>query len=115
MKVRNDVQVAFRVDRDMKERAEALFDRLGMNMSTALNIFLRKALDEEAIPFSVSTRKTVFGNGYTPDDVTSAFVTAVQNEVADNQRNGHPIARYDAESKRAYLEASDATREYVNE
>jgi antitoxin component of RelBE/YafQ-DinJ toxin-antitoxin module len=32
MKAKNDVQVTIRVDKDMKERAENLFNRLGMKL-----------------------------------------------------------------------------------
>ena len=114
MRVQNDVRVTIRVDKDLKDRADSLFDRLGMNMTTALNVFLRKAVDEEAIPFVIGTKSAVFGNGYTSADITSAFDAAVRNEVAENQRKGHPVARYDAISKRSYLESADGTREYIN-
>jgi DNA-damage-inducible protein J len=61
MKVHNDVRVTVRVDKDLKERAESLFARLGMNMTTALNVFLRKAVDEAAIPFAVSAKSADYG------------------------------------------------------
>jgi len=114
MRVQNDVRVTIRVDKELKDRADSLFDRLGLNMTTALNVFLRKVVDEEAIPFVIGTKSAVFGNGYTSTDITSAFDTAVRNEIADNQRKGHPIARYDAVKMRAFLEFTDGTREYVN-
>lgn len=114
MRVQNDVRVTIRVDKDLKDRAESLFDRLGMNMTTAMNVFLRKAVDEEAIPFVIGAKSAMFGNGYTPADISSAFDIAVRNEISDNQRKGHPVARYDAASKRAYLESADGTREYIN-
>ncbi|MDR2711641.1 MAG: type II toxin-antitoxin system RelB/DinJ family antitoxin [Clostridiales bacterium] len=114
MNVQNDVRVTIRVDKDLKDRAESLFYRLGMNMTTALNVFLRKAVDEEAIPFVVGAKSAVFGNGYTPADITSVFDAAVRDGVAEKQRKGSPVARYDAASKRAYLENADGTREYVN-
>ena len=114
MRVQNDVRVTIRVDKDLKDRAESLFDRLGLNMTTALNVFLRKAVDEEAIPFVVGAKSTVFGNGYTPAAITSAFESAVRNEISDARRKGFPVAGYDANCKQAYLEAPDGTREYVN-
>ena len=113
MEIQNDVRVTFRVEKDLKEQAENLFDRLGMNMSTALNIFLRKAVDEEAIPFPVSTKKSVYGAGYTSAEITEAFSTAVVNEISEKKRDGLPIARYDASSKRAFLQFADGTVEYV--
>ena len=44
-------QVTFRTDETLKKEAEMLFYRMGLNMTTALNIFLRQAVVEQAIPF----------------------------------------------------------------
>ena len=115
MPVQNDARVTIRVDKDLKDRADALFGRLGLNMTTALNVFLRKAVEEEAIPFPVSAKKVTFGAGYTVSDITDAFVSAVQDVTAVKQRDGYAVARYDAPSGRAYLECADGTREYVGE
>jgi len=114
MGVQNDIRVTIRVDKELKESAEVLFERLGMNMSTALNVFLRKAVDESAIPFPISIKPAVIGYSLSPNDVTGAFVAAVENEIAAKKREGIPIAKYDAEKKKAYLELSDGKREYVN-
>ena len=112
MKEQNDTRVTIRVDRDLKERAETLLERMGLNMSTAVNIFLRKTVDESAIPFPVSVKAA--GIGYTTADVTDAFTAAVRDEISEKAGKGFPIARYDAEKKQAYLEKADGTREYVN-
>lgn len=45
--------VNVRVDEDLKRNAEKLFDDLGMNMSTAINIFLRQAVESDGIPFMI--------------------------------------------------------------
>lgn len=114
IKTPDDVRVTFRVDKDLKERAESLFDRLGMNMSTALNVFLRKAVNDEAIPFPVNAKNALVGLGNAPAEITSAFENAVKREIAEHQRNGFPVAGYDKKTRRAYLESTDGTREYVN-
>lgn len=114
MRAQNYIRVTIRVDKDLKESAETLFDRLGMNMSTALNVFLRKAVEEKAIPFSVSTKSTGFGAGYSASDITNAFTAVVISENMEKKSNGLPVARYDPAKKQAYLEAADGTREYVN-
>jgi len=114
MKVQDDVRVTFRVDRALKEKSEILFNHLGLNMSTALNSFLRKAVDESAIPFTISMKNDKIGNGYTSAEITNAFEAAVQQSIEENERAEVPIARYDAERKQAYLEHSDGTREYTN-
>jgi len=46
--------VSIRMDSDLKAQAEALFGELGMNMSTAFNIFARQAVREGRIPFEIS-------------------------------------------------------------
>jgi len=114
MRVQNDIRVTIRVDKELKESAEVLFERLGMNMSTALNVFLRKAVDESAIPFTISTKPAAIGYGLSANEVTGAFVEAVENEIATKKREGIPVAKYDSEKKKAYLELSDGKREYVN-
>jgi DNA-damage-inducible protein J len=45
--------ISIRMDSDVKARADALFAELGMNLSTAFNIFVRQSLREGGIPFKV--------------------------------------------------------------
>ena len=42
-----------RTDKAVKEQAEAIFNELGLNMTTAVNMFLRTAIREHGIPFSL--------------------------------------------------------------
>jgi len=42
-----------RTDKAVKEQAEAIFIELGMSMTTAINLFLRSAIRENGIPFSL--------------------------------------------------------------
>jgi len=109
-----DVRVTVRVDKYLKDNADFLFERLGLNMSVAFNMFLRKAVNDDAIPFPVSTNNSGYGHGLTADYITNAFDAAVQNDIKANQQMGSPIARYDAIKKQAYLELPDGSREYVN-
>ena len=46
--------ISIRVDTDLKNDADKLFNELGLNLSSAVNIFLRQAIREQAIPFNVS-------------------------------------------------------------
>lgn len=46
--------VSIRMDADLKAQADALFGELGMNMSTAFNIFVRQAVREGRIPFEIT-------------------------------------------------------------
>lgn len=42
-----------RTDKDIKDQAEAIFNELGLNMTTAINMFLRTAIREHGIPFDL--------------------------------------------------------------
>ena len=42
-----------RVDANLKQSAEALFADLGLNMSTAITMFLKSAVNHDGIPFEV--------------------------------------------------------------
>ena len=46
--------ISIRMDADLKAQADALFAELGMNLSTAFNIFVRQSLWEGRIPFDIS-------------------------------------------------------------
>ncbi|MDR1134566.1 MAG: type II toxin-antitoxin system RelB/DinJ family antitoxin [Clostridiales Family XIII bacterium] len=50
----NTSNVSFRIDTDIKNQADRLFAELGLNMTTAFNIFLRQTVREGSIPFSIT-------------------------------------------------------------
>jgi len=110
-----DVRVTVRVDKELKENAETLFSRLGMNMSVAFNVFLRKAVDEQAIPFKIGLPSTCSSGYYDPEMITKAFQSRVAEEFVSRKENGYPIARFDAEKGRAFLEYPDGSREYIED
>lgn len=107
-----DVRVTIRVNRDLKKSAEALFDYLGLNMSNAINIFLRKAVDQRGIPFPVSAGSQGVA-GLSVAEVTNVFNDTVKKDIARKQKKGLPVARYDKKLKQAYLENANGKREYV--
>lgn len=45
--------ITIRMDSELKAEADELFNALGMNLSTAFNIFVRQALREGGIPFEI--------------------------------------------------------------
>lgn len=50
----NTVNVTLRLDREIKEDAEVLFKELGMNLTTAFNVFVRQSLRLGKIPFEIA-------------------------------------------------------------
>lgn len=46
--------INIKTDSELKKQAEELFADLGMNMTTAFNIFMRQAVRENRIPFEIT-------------------------------------------------------------
>lgn len=47
------VSTSISLDADVKAKAQELFADFGMDLSTAINIFLRQSIRENGIPFSI--------------------------------------------------------------
>jgi DNA-damage-inducible protein J len=45
------------MDKGLKEQAESLFAELGMNMTTAMNVFVRQSVRQGGIPFEITTAR----------------------------------------------------------
>ncbi len=50
----NTTNISIRMDTELKTQADTLFNQLGMNISTAFNIFVRQSIREGKIPFDIS-------------------------------------------------------------
>ena len=51
------INLSIRMDKELKEQAESLFSELGMNMTTAFNIFVRQSVRQGKIPFEITLNK----------------------------------------------------------
>ena len=47
------VSTSISIDADVKAQAQELFADFGLDLSTAINIFLRQSIRENCIPFSI--------------------------------------------------------------
>ncbi len=85
-----------RVDENLKEQAVSLFDRLGLDLPTAVRIFLRKSVLENGLPFEVKDKPRVSRRGlealYALNDEAVKNGTAgmteeeIEAEIADAHR-----------------------------
>ncbi|UTC65447.1 type II toxin-antitoxin system RelB/DinJ family antitoxin [Treponema sp. OMZ 788] len=66
------INVNIRMDADIKKEAEQLFDSLGMNMTTAFNIFIRQSLRIGGIPFKIMSDEKGFYNKYNQERLKAA-------------------------------------------
>lgn len=55
-----------RTDKAIKDQAEMIFNELGLNMTTAVNMFLRASIREHGIPFELKLE--------VPDDTTATAI-----------------------------------------
>ena len=49
----NTTNFSVRMDSDIKKQCEALYGELGINLTTAINVFLRQSLRARGFPFDV--------------------------------------------------------------
>lgn len=47
------VNFSVRINKDIKTRSEVIFSELGLTLTSAINIFLRKSIQEGGIPFDL--------------------------------------------------------------
>lgn len=73
--------ISIRMDSDVKARADALFAELGMNLSTAFNIFVRQSLREGGLPFRVRLE--------TPNKETMAAMLEAERIAKDSSVKGY--------------------------
>jgi DNA-damage-inducible protein J len=71
------INVNIRMDKDIKEQADNLFNELGFNLTTAINTFVKQALRERAIPFYIKANSSVQGR----KALEEAFKTAQEQSV----------------------------------
>ena len=71
----NVSNVCFRIDSDLKAQADTLFAELGLNMTTAFNIFLRQSVRQGCIPFEITLD--------TPNADTVAALLEARQMMAD--------------------------------
>lgn len=50
----DNLQLNIKIDPQIQRQAQQIFDELGLDMSTAVNIFLRQSIRKNGLPFDVS-------------------------------------------------------------
>jgi len=66
--------INIRLDKNIKEQAEELFSEFGMNITTAINIFMRQAIREGRIPFEISLHR--------PNATTVAAMQEIEDMIS---------------------------------
>ena len=77
----NISNVSFRIDSDLKAQADTLFSQLGMNMTTAFNIF--QSVREGRIPFDITIN--------TPNSETVAAMLETERMLRDPNLKAYDV------------------------
>ena len=56
-------QIQVRIDEDEKAKARELFERYGLTTSAAVNLFIRRSLKENRLPFNLDDQGIKKGSG----------------------------------------------------
>ena len=72
--------IQVRIDDNLKEQASILFDNLGMDLSTAVRMFLKKSVQIGGIPFDV-----IYDDG-TVDFLTSLKALQLRSKETGNDK-----------------------------
>lgn len=76
------VNMSIRMDTELKKQAEAMFSDMGLNMTTAMNMFLRQVVRQGRIPFEIAT------------DIPNSETVAAIKEMDDMISGKIPSKRY---------------------
>lgn len=79
-----------RIDKNIKKQAQKVVEELGLDLSSAVKLFLNKVVMTKSIPFELRTI-----NGYTPE-----YEARLLKEVKNMKKNG-----------KRYTNVEDAIRE----
>lgn len=78
------VNMSIRMDTELKKQAEVMLSDMGLNMTTAMNIFLRQVVRLGKIPFEIAT------------DTPNAETLAAMKEIDDMINGKIPAKRYNS-------------------
>ena len=76
------VNMSIRMDTELKKQADAMLADMGLNMTTAMNMFLRQVVRQGRIPFEIAT------------DIPNAETVAAIKEMDDMLSGKIPAKRY---------------------
>jgi len=95
-----DTTVSIRIDEDVKRKFEEFCNDVGMNMSVAVNMFIRASLKDKKIPFPIESNKSAQGlkllkkmraeakeRGFMTDNEINDEIDAARRSIKSRQIN----------------------------
>lgn len=78
------ITVSARVDDTLKDQAERIAERIGLNLSSIINVFLRRFVMEQGFPFEVKLP-------IQPNDIRAMSTSDIEQLVREGIRLASPI------------------------
>ena len=74
--------LTIRIDENLKKEAETLFDKVGLTMTSAIIVYFRQAVLEQAIPFQIKakTAEEKYNEYFTPENLERLSESIAQIE-----------------------------------
>jgi addiction module RelB/DinJ family antitoxin len=109
-----EARLSVRVDEDIKRQAGSIFRRSGLTLSAGINLYLSQVALHNSIPLlqtsAAQDRQNEFEIRKQLEELKAQI--AVNSRIKDMQERGAPVALYDDELKRPYLEYPDGKLVY---
>lgn len=86
--------VQVRIDEDLKTQATAIYDKLGMDLSSAVRIFLKRSVMVNGVPFDMTLPKQEYN--------AEKAVSAMEKLSAEALKNGTSNMSLDEINKEIY-------------
>jgi DNA-damage-inducible protein J len=91
-----------RIDKDLKTQADRVFNELGMNLTTAVTVFVRQSVRDGKIPFEISLHT----NGLNREEIAARGRDALRQLRTEAAERGFlSDAEIDAEIRAAKAES----------
>jgi DNA-damage-inducible protein J len=85
----NSTTIQLRIDKKTKNQAQAIFKKLGMDLTSGMKLFLTQVIRTKSIPFVARTE-----NGFTPE-----YEQELLETIADAKINGKRFKTVEAMMK----------------
>jgi DNA-damage-inducible protein J len=80
----DSTNLSIRLDRELKNEADQMFNALGMNMTTAITVFIKQAVRQKKIPFEITL---IDNNNVSMQDAMSATERIWEKSVENGTDN----------------------------
>ena len=94
--------LSIRIDRGLKDEADQIFSEMGMNLTTAITIFIRQAVRQKRIPFEITLDRG-YGKNVSLVDAR-AIVERIRESAELNGTAEMSMEEIDAEIRAARME-----------